>query len=399
MPKPYARVEELDILRAVAIIIIILAHTSTFLPTVTFSDFHLGIGVDVTYFGVALFLFISGFVLYLNHPSFTQLNGLTDFFKKRVLRIFPLYWLAIALRFVLGAQFASRAEAVVILLGLQGFLSPRFGADQNMLIWWFIGAIVVLYTIYPLIATLASDALQLPAPIDSDVVRFALMLIIPLIILVVARSFLFIIDDSVFVLYGIFVLGVAISKYDVLGKYGFLTDNRTTLLKYVAVAAIIFIVALFLYALFFFLFYLLNHSAYVSAASNFASYGLVFIAPTVLFLLFALLTFCLARIIVVSYSNASRPHSAAVWYRALLVIAFSSYAIFLFFVPILTQFMYALMGTQLTLLEIDIVQIFIGLPTVVVVAFVLQSTQNKILNRIKKYRAASSPSFDSNKLR
>ena len=60
-----------------------------------------------TMFAYVLFFFISGFVLYLNHPSFHQLNELTDFFKKRVLRIFPLYWLVLAFWFVIGVLLAS----------------------------------------------------------------------------------------------------------------------------------------------------------------------------------------------------------------------------------------------------------------------------------------------------
>jgi peptidoglycan/LPS O-acetylase OafA/YrhL len=384
MPTPHARVVELDILRAVAIIIIIVSHLSFFLPTVKISDFTVGTSnpftsVSITYLGVALFLFISGFVLYRNHPSFPQRKGLTDFFKKRVLRIFPLYWLSIALVFVLGRQFASlatRVNTMIVVLGLQGFLSPRFSSGL-MTGWWFVGVIVVLYTIYPLITALASDSLRLPAPMDSDVLKFALMLIVPLLILAVAHNALSIIAGEVFIFYGIFVLGVAISKYDVLGKYGFLTDDRTILLKYVAVAAVSLTAVLFIYTL-------PQHPANASAVIRFASYGFFLVLTNVLFLLFALLSFCLARIIVVSSSKASRPLSHAVWYRALLLISFSSYAIYLFFTTILIQFMHALMSTQLTALEIDIVQIFVGLPTVVLIAFVLQSTQNEIISKIRR---------------
>jgi peptidoglycan/LPS O-acetylase OafA/YrhL len=373
MPKRHARVVELDILRAVAIIIVIFAHSTYFLPTVKFST---AVSNDITSFGVALFLFISGYVLHLNHSSFPHRNALTDFFKKRVFRIFPLYWLALASREVIGQQqFASRADAVIIVLGLQGFLSPRFGTDI-VIGWWFIGVILVLYTIYPLIAALGSDALRLPAPLESGVVKFALMLIVPFLILAAARSALFVVADLVFVYYGIFVLGVASSKYDVLGKYGFLTDNRTRLLKNLAAATVSLAAALFLYLLF-------EHLASVSAVLRFASDGL-FIMTNVLFLLFALLSFCLARIIVVSFSKASQPVFYTIWYRALLLISFSSYAIYLFFMLILTQFMYALMGAQLTAFEIDIVQIFVGLPMVVVIAFVLQRAQNEIFNKVGK---------------
>jgi peptidoglycan/LPS O-acetylase OafA/YrhL len=382
--KPHTRVVELDILRAVAIIIIIFSHFNYFLPTAKYSQ---DLTAFTASFGVALFLFISGFVLYLNHPSFPQRNSFADFYKKRVLRIFPLYWLAIALSFVIRPQQATRIDAfVIVVLGLQGFFSPRFGTYVFINAWWFIGVIVVLYTIYPLITALASDARNLPAPMESSVFKFAIMLIVPFLILVAARITLSIVNSDVFVFYGIFVLGVAVSKYNVLGKYGFLTDNRTRLLKYVAVATVSLAAVLLIYTL-------LQPPANASAALI-ASYSYGVVLRNALFFLFTLLAFCLARIVVVSSSKASRPLSRAVWYRALLLIAFSSYAIYLFFTPILTQLMDALIGAQLTALEIDVIQIFVGLPTVVLVAYLLQSTQNEIVNRVRKYRTASAPPSD-----
>jgi peptidoglycan/LPS O-acetylase OafA/YrhL len=382
MPKPHARVVELDILRAFAIIIIIFSHLSYFLPNIKLSYFTLGTGVSevniTAWFGVALFLFISGVVMYLNHPTFTQRNDWTDFFKKRVIRIFPLYWLAIALAFVLGLQYASRSNALVVLLGLQGFLSPRLGTDKG--VWWFIGVILVLYATYPLIAVLASDELKLPAKLASGKFKFAIMLIVPFLILLAANRLFFIIDGQVLVFYPIFVTGVAISKWNVLSSYGLLTDDKTRLLKYVGFSAVSFTAALFIYIGV----WSPINSANASAVIRFASYGFFLVLTNVLFLLFALLSFCLARIIVVSSSKASRPLSHAVWYRALLLISFSSYAIYLFFTTILIQFMHALMSTQLTALEIDIVQIFVGLPTVVLIAFVLQSTQNEIISKIRR---------------
>ena len=78
------------------------------------------------------------------------------------------------------------------------------------------------------------------------------MLVVPLLILAIARITLFIIANSVFEFYVIFVLGVAISKYDdILGKYGFLTDDRAKLLKYSAMVTVSFAAVLFLHALVF----------------------------------------------------------------------------------------------------------------------------------------------------
>jgi hypothetical protein len=241
--------------------------------------------------------------------------------------------------------------------------------------------IVVYYTIYPLIIALASDTLKLPAPMNTSVFKFAITLIVPLLILLVARRAFFLIADLVFAYYSIFVLGVAVSKYNTLGRYGFLTDDRTRLLKYVAVAGISLTALLFAYPV-------LHPSANVSTVSGLASNGGVLIVDNALWLLFILLVFCLVRIIVVSSSNASRPLSHAIWYRVFLLISSSSYAIFLFFGLILTNSMNALIGAQLTALEIDIIQIFVGLPTVFLIAYLLQSTQNEIVNRVRKYRSA-----------
>ena len=83
-----------------------------FLPRVNLST---EFATKIISYGVALLLFISGFVLHLNHPSFTQHNSLADFYKKRILRIFPLYWLAIALVCVEGYHFASPINAYALI--------------------------------------------------------------------------------------------------------------------------------------------------------------------------------------------------------------------------------------------------------------------------------------------
>ena len=368
MPQRPTRIIELDILRAVAIIIIVFAHFGFFLPTVNLST---EFALQIISYGIALFLFISGFVLQLNHPSFTQHNSLADFYKKRVLRIFPLYWLAIALVYVQGYRYASPINALVVIFGLQGFLAQTL---QDLGGWWFIGVIIVLYAIFPLITTLGSVSFQ--PPMESNVLKFAIMLIVPFLILYVANARFFLINGEVLDYYGIFVLGVAVSKYDVLGKYGFLSDKRMRLLKYIVVAAVSFAVTLLIF----------------SRLS--LTYGFSLIMQNALFLLFVLLAFCLARIIVVSSSKASPPLSRALWYRVLLLISFSSYAIYLFFLIILVPLMYALLGTQLTGFEIDIIQIFVGLPIVVLVAYLLQRAQNEIVSKIRKYRTSSEPRPD-----
>jgi hypothetical protein len=48
----------------------------------------------------------------------------------------------------------------------------------------------------------------------------------------------------------------------------------------------------------------------------------------------------------------------------------------------------------LTGFEIDVIQIFVGLPIVVLVAYLLQKTQNEIESKFKKYRTASAAPAD-----
>lgn len=104
---------------------------------------------------------------------------------------------------------------------------------------------------------------------------------------------------------------------------------------------------------------------------------------TTQFFLFVLFAFCLARMIVVSHSKVAHPQALHVLFRGLLLVSFSSYAIYLFFLPILTSFMQLFMGFQLTPLQIDVLQVLIGLPIMVVIAYMLQRGQNEIVRKLR----------------
>ena len=45
-------------------------------------------------FGLALFFFVSGFVLEYNYSSIIETKDMVTFLKKRLVRIYPLYWLS-----------------------------------------------------------------------------------------------------------------------------------------------------------------------------------------------------------------------------------------------------------------------------------------------------------------
>jgi peptidoglycan/LPS O-acetylase OafA/YrhL len=93
--KAATRLVELDALRGVAAMGVVLYHyTSIFPRLVAHRDFdhlpHLGFG----YFGVELFFMISGFVIFFTAQ---RSKSIGDFAKSRFSRLFPAYWAAVAI--------------------------------------------------------------------------------------------------------------------------------------------------------------------------------------------------------------------------------------------------------------------------------------------------------------
>ena len=112
------RLHELDYLRGLAATGIMLFHyLSWTLGEFNSENFVGRVGI----YGVSIFYILSGLTLY--HVYNTTLSGSTDalasFFKRRVLRIFPLLWVAtIASIFIFDGGQASLREVFLNLTGL-----------------------------------------------------------------------------------------------------------------------------------------------------------------------------------------------------------------------------------------------------------------------------------------
>ena len=165
------KLPEIDILRIISIlIVVILIH----IPLSYAFNFYLlldqfgvflvnNIGIFVA---MGSFVFVSGFGLYLN-PNNRNLNSskkLLDFLKKRFVRIFPLYWVAIILfLFFVGYLDINPIYLIYHVLGLQIIVAPYFGPP--MLTLWFIGIIVIYYLIYIVLNLFESIKWIIPASI------------------------------------------------------------------------------------------------------------------------------------------------------------------------------------------------------------------------------------------
>jgi len=332
---PNKRLFELDALRAVAITLIVFSHliffikSNIFILTVNSINFVF----PVWFYGLSLFFFISGFVLHYKHPTISNRQDAIDFLKRRVVRIYPLYWIALAVLITLGITLGMDAWnfflVTIYVCGLQVFSPP--GHEWFGLLW-FIGLILLYYLIYLVLARLS----------NAPKLLFTAVLGFPLFFIVLRLAFN-IVDSRFFVYYGMFIAGVIASKYNLLYRTN--AKRRYTAYSIALFCGVIGVVALVtkltqhvssnvyeptgslseLYSM-------LNNP---TAPLSFANF-IVIVLANALALLFIYWSFNSMRLILPSLSATTRKLVAA--------IAFASYSLYLFHLPflwLLTTILYA----------------------------------------------------------
>lgn len=149
-------IDSFDFIRAVACLGIVLYHFSVEYgwPEI----FHMfGGGVSYGDLYVTVFFFISGALLTYHHKEVTNWK---QFYKKRFLSIFPAFYLAWGLMYLRDVlrykNLFYRGNPFSILLslvGMDGYLAFKVN-DYYILGEWFIGAMILLYLLYPFLAWL-----------------------------------------------------------------------------------------------------------------------------------------------------------------------------------------------------------------------------------------------------
>jgi peptidoglycan/LPS O-acetylase OafA/YrhL len=156
------KLPELDILRIISIlIVVVLIHipnnyafpfTMDYTPYQGFIFHTLGI-----YVAMGSLVFVSGFGLYLNknNRSINNTKKLFGFLKKRFLRIFPLYWIALIL-FIIFFGYWDQGFFYIFshVIGIQMVVAPAY----SWAIWtlWFIGIIVIYYLVFIILSSTGS---------------------------------------------------------------------------------------------------------------------------------------------------------------------------------------------------------------------------------------------------
>ncbi|MBD2858947.1 acyltransferase [Spongiibacter sp. KMU-158] len=149
----------LDLLRVFAIGLVFVAHIGQYLG----SDIGGFFGIKNFYFvslggvGVTLFLILSGLLAGLTEAN--RKTAYSSYLLKKVLRIYPLYWLSVISSFIFFITINSSGKWFP-----SGFSTDLFGSLTGFYSWlgmwggpynppsWFIALIMALYGLFPLMA-------------------------------------------------------------------------------------------------------------------------------------------------------------------------------------------------------------------------------------------------------
>ena len=168
-PIPY-----LSLMRTISTLMVVLFHYCY-----SFLEFQIP-GTTIGYFAspfgnwgapfVSVFFMVSGASLIYNHDHFNGIKDVLRFWWKRFLSLFPMFYTAWLVMYIINSnKFGSwfwggpRRNFLYTLLGMDGYLMHH-GRNYYCLGEWFLGAIIILYLLYPLL-TFLFNHLRIPSTV------------------------------------------------------------------------------------------------------------------------------------------------------------------------------------------------------------------------------------------
>ena len=159
MGKKKVVLDQFDFIRAIACLGIVLYHFAVEYGWPDIFNNYVG-GVTYGDIYVTVFFFISGALLFYNH---SKIDDLKLFYKKRALSIFPAFYIAWGLMYIRDVlrykslfYRGNPASIILSLIGMDGYLTFKIN-DYYILGEWFIGAIILLYILYPLLTWMKKE--------------------------------------------------------------------------------------------------------------------------------------------------------------------------------------------------------------------------------------------------
>ncbi len=144
-----------DILRIASVAAIIFFHIAQVKGWQLFSSLNLIFNIfylNAGMIGVMVLIFVSGAVLEYSHPDLKTLDDISEFYVKRLFRIYPAFWMSM----IIGLVYAPTLTTLYpfsLLLQFIGFntWSGQWGGMINS-VGWFIGLLITLYFFYPFLS-------------------------------------------------------------------------------------------------------------------------------------------------------------------------------------------------------------------------------------------------------
>lgn len=137
------RLVEYEALRGLSILLLLALHSEVFDPGI-FGERFENLAAFVAKFLLGSFFFLAGFFTEasLSKPDASAFR----FIWSKFIRIYPPYWLALALFIFVLDYDLSRSALAVYVLNLQAIFAPTF--IKSLLTLWYISMLVVFYIIY-----------------------------------------------------------------------------------------------------------------------------------------------------------------------------------------------------------------------------------------------------------
>jgi peptidoglycan/LPS O-acetylase OafA/YrhL len=338
-----------DILKAIAIIAILIGHLRQYL-TIEATTMTTLVASTFGYFGLSLFIFVSGYSLMIRKPSFDHLSDLKKFLIKRVSRIYPLYWIVLVLLLVFDAL--PKSDLLGNIITFSGFQILVYPVLVQFPVYWFVSAILVFYLMFPVILYAAQ---KMQSRFEVSVLLVSLILFAGL----VSINLIFgTIDIAIFLYFWLFVSGIIIGNKTKLSE---IKRSQATIAEIGLAAGILLIGSVKIFI--------------------FPGGGLHFTDPFVTIALF--LAMAISIVISIQFAHLFKRFVRGRMSFLVTTIATSTYAIYLFTGPVLGALTSVISNMDENVIRVII--IVIGIP----LAFIVSIYAQKMVDGVFRYRLRS----------
>lgn len=151
------RIYQLDALRGLAAIFVVLYHYSTRIKELKIPSPNTDWNFNIGHYGVPIFFIVSGFVILMSiekQKPTPRINSILEFTQSRAIRLFPLFWVSAILTFSTVAWFGLEGREVSTTAFLANLtMLPRFfGQPFVDGVYWSLEAEVIFYAFMALSA-------------------------------------------------------------------------------------------------------------------------------------------------------------------------------------------------------------------------------------------------------